>query len=125
MNVNLNSSLALPPATAISFIKDRSGTTSEDQHGSHVALGHLEEAAVVAPGLLAVPQLIPCLPPLMVTVAGGSEWMQLRPKPRGSLGGMVPEKRDLQDAAEHLGLGEVLVAVKAVGVNFRDVLNVS
>ena len=44
---------------------------------------------------------------------------QLLPKPRGALQNLVPEPL-------HLGLaaGEVLVEVHAVGVNFRDVLNV-
>ena len=44
---------------------------------------------------------------------------QLLPKPRGALQNLVPEPLQLGLAAE-----EVLVEVHAVGVNFRDVLNV-
>ncbi|GAX72979.1 hypothetical protein CEUSTIGMA_g431.t1, partial [Chlamydomonas eustigma] len=119
-------------SVSISFGSDGLPTEAPHHEGpSHAELdqfssveGHLEEGAAITPCLLAVPQLIRCLPPLMVSEAGGSEWIQLKPRPRGSLGGLVPEKVDMQAAVGSLGFGEVLVAVKAVGVNFRDVLNV-
>ena len=44
---------------------------------------------------------------------------QLLPKPRGALQNLVPEPLHLELAAE-----DVLVEVHAVGINFRDVLNV-
>lgn len=44
---------------------------------------------------------------------------QLLPKPRGALQNLVPEPLHLDLAAE-----DVLVEVHAVGINFRDVLNV-
>jgi hypothetical protein len=55
---------------------------------------------------------------------GGAEWVQLRPKPRGSLNSLVPELVDLEAASGALLPGQALVAVQAVGINFRDVLNV-
>ncbi len=50
------------------------------------------------------------------------EWVQVRPEPRSSLANLVARGADLAELAP--GQGEVLVNVKAVGVNFRDVLNV-
>jgi acyl transferase domain-containing protein len=47
---------------------------------------------------------------------------QLVPAPRGALGNLVPAPVDV---GVPLGPERVLVAVKAVGLNFRDVLNVS
>lgn len=44
---------------------------------------------------------------------------QLLPKPRGALQNLAPEPLQLDLAAQ-----EVLVEVHAVGINFRDVLNV-
>jgi hypothetical protein len=46
---------------------------------------------------------------------------QLVPRPRGALGNLVPVAVNAESA---LRPGEVLLAVKAVGINFRDVLNV-
>jgi NADPH:quinone reductase-like Zn-dependent oxidoreductase len=46
----------------------------------------------------------------------------LKPSPRGALGNLVPSPVDLGAAP---GLGRVTLAVQAVGLNFRDVLNVS
>ena len=48
--------------------------------------------------------------------------MQIRPLPRGSLASLVSQPFDA--SATKLKPSEVLVAVKAVGINFRDVLNV-
>jgi acyl transferase domain-containing protein len=62
----------------------------------------------------AVPRLLP-------SVAARPSWpFQLQPLPRGSLESLVPVARDVEAPR-----GQCLVAVKAVGVNFRDVLNVS
>ena len=47
---------------------------------------------------------------------------QLRPQPRGSLANLVPVPFD--SSAVQLKAGEVLLQVMAVGLNFRDVLNV-
>jgi acyl transferase domain-containing protein len=47
---------------------------------------------------------------------------QLVPQPRGALGNLLPVHVDVGVAP---GPGTVLIAVKAVGLNFRDVLNVS
>ena len=47
---------------------------------------------------------------------------QLRPHPRGSLANLVPVPFD--SSAVQLKAGEVLLQVMAVGLNFRDVLNV-
>ena len=47
---------------------------------------------------------------------------QLRPHPRGSLANLVPVPFDA--SAPRLKAGEVLLQVVAVGLNFRDVLNV-
>ncbi len=47
---------------------------------------------------------------------------QLIPAPRGRLNGLKPVI--LESSAKTLGENEVLVAVEAVGLNFRDVLNV-
>jgi NADPH:quinone reductase-like Zn-dependent oxidoreductase len=44
----------------------------------------------------------------------------LMPKPRGALHNLAPEPVALAEAAP----GEVVMAVRAVGINFRDVLNV-
>ena len=44
---------------------------------------------------------------------------QLLPKPRGALHNLVPEPLET-----HLATDQVLLEVHAVGVNFRDVLNV-
>jgi hypothetical protein len=48
--------------------------------------------------------------------------VQVRPEPRSSLANLVARGADLDALAP--GEGQVLVNVKAVGVNFRDVLNV-
>ena len=47
---------------------------------------------------------------------------QLRPHPRGSLANLVPVPFD--SSAAQLTAGKVLMQVMAVGINFRDVLNV-
>ena len=46
---------------------------------------------------------------------------QLLPMPRGSLNNLAPQ---LVDVATSIGPGKVVVSVRAVGINFRDVLNV-
>jgi acyl transferase domain-containing protein/acyl carrier protein len=51
---------------------------------------------------------------------------QLLPMPRGSLHNLAPEQiAGLHDGSiERLGSGKVILSVRAVGINFRDVLNV-
>lgn len=49
---------------------------------------------------------------------------QITPEPRGSLSNMVPQSFDLAAAQGSLQPGQSLVRVSAVGLNFRDVLNV-
>lgn len=51
------------------------------------------------------------------------EWLQIRPEPKGSLNNLAAQSITLEELAP--GPGEVTVHVKAVGANFRDVLNVS
>lgn len=80
--------------------------------------GHLRSLAHLG-GTVAVPRLVPC------PHAEGGQWVQLRPRPRGSLQSLLPERVGLDQAAAALRPGEALVAVSAVGINFRDVLNVS
>ena len=74
--------------------------------------------AAVRDGVLCGPRLLPAAapPPL--------EWIQLRARPRGSLANLVPEPLDLPRAVSRLPADDVLVAVQAVGLNFRDALNV-
>ena len=102
-----------------------------DQGGSLISVkGHLESSRIASGSVITVPRLVP------LSGAGGAadgpppevssgEWFQLRPRPRGSLGALVPEAVSVEAAKATLGPGEVLVAVQAVGINFRDVLNVS
>ena len=54
------------------------------------------------------------------TVSAAPQPYQLRPKPRGAISNLVP----LPYAPRKLPAGMVEVAVQAVGLNFRDVLNV-
>lgn len=56
------------------------------------------------------------------TRAPQHDLFQLRPHPRGSLANLIPVPFD--SSAIQLRAGEVLLQVMAVGVNFRDVLNV-
>ena len=96
--------------------------------------GHLAQA-VTAGGALAVPRLLPCsgtgvgipadVGTSLFSPSSAGEWFQLRPRPRGSLGALVPEPMGLEAARAALPPGGLLVAVQAVGINFRDVLNVS
>ena len=85
-------------------------------------------------GVVSLPRLLPCWSGTGSTLdgqlsssgaVGGGEWFQLRPRPRGSLGSLVPEPVGLEKAKALLAPGDVLVAVRAIGLNFRDVLNVS
>lgn len=52
-------------------------------------------------------------------VAPASELLQIRPMPRGSLASLASQPLDSTTAAARLKPHEVLVAVKAVGINFR------
>ncbi|KAI8473970.1 MAG: hypothetical protein J3K34DRAFT_383389, partial [Monoraphidium minutum] len=61
--------------------------------------------------------LVPRLLPSAAARAQGG--FQLQPRPRGALESLVPVAADPRPAP-----GQALVAVKAVGINFRDVLNV-
>ena len=54
------------------------------------------------------------------TVSAAPQPYQLRPKPRGAISNLVP----LPYAPRKLPAGMVELAVRAVGINFRDVLNV-
>ncbi len=54
------------------------------------------------------------------TVSAAPQPYQLRPKPRGAISNLVP----LPYAPRKLPAGMVELAVRAVGLNFRDVLNV-
>lgn len=80
------------------------------------SLGFLDSATVVA-GTLNKPQLT-----RSKVRAPGQELFQLRPEPRGSLSNLVPMPFDASLVT--LKSNEVLVQVRAVGLNFRDVLNV-
>jgi len=79
-------------------------------------LGFLDSATVVA-GTLSKPQLTHSR-----VRAPGQDLFQLRPEPRGSLSNLVPLPFDA--SLVNLKPNEVLVQVRAVGLNFRDVLNV-
>ena len=78
--------------------------------------GFLESTATFA-GTKSQPQLIHSS-----TRAAQHDLFQLRPQPRGSLANLVPVPFDTTKS--QLRPGEVLVQVRAIGVNFRDVLNV-
>lgn len=104
--------------------------------GSSVDIkGHLESSRIASGSIVTVPRLIPVTdkhsrqanPGAPGSAPSGSlgEWFQLRPRPRGSLGSLVPEAMPVEAARAALRPGEVLVAVQAIGLNFRDVLNVS
>jgi len=54
------------------------------------------------------------------TISAASQPYQLRPKPRGAISNLVP----LPYAPRKLAAGMVELAVQAIGLNFRDVLNV-
>lgn len=72
-------------------------------------------------GQLLLPTLVP-EPVSGAAAAAAAGPHRLVPRPYGSLDSLAPEPLDLQAA---MAPGKVLVAVKAVGINFRDVLNVS
>jgi hypothetical protein len=59
---------------------------------------------------------------LLTQAAQAVRQYQLLPRPRGALDALVPVASDLLGSP--VLEGQVLVAVKAVGLNFRDVLNV-
>ena len=72
-----------------------------------------------ASGVLARPRLLPCLasePP--------AEWFQTSAVPRGSLANLVSEPLSLAAVQAGLPPGHLALRVHAVGINFRDVLNV-
>ena len=79
-------------------------------------LGFLDSATVVA-GTLSKPHLTHSK-----VRAPGQDLFQLRPEPRGSLSNLVSIPFDA--SLVNLKPNEVLVQVRAVGLNFRDVLNV-
>ena len=79
-------------------------------------LGFLDSATAVA-GTLSKPRLTHSR-----VRAPGQDLFQLRPEPRGSLSNLVPMPFDASLVT--LKPNEVLVQVRAVGLNFRDVLNV-
>ncbi|GFH15811.1 type I polyketide synthase, partial [Haematococcus lacustris] len=67
-----------------------------------------------------VPRLLPVAPAAMP----GAQWYQVSAQPRGSFANLVPGAVDAAAAAAAMQPGEMLLAVTAVGLNFRDVLNV-
>ena len=102
--------------------------------GGGAARGHLLSSRISRPPageggevVVSTAILMPCRmaadPFTSPPVAG--QWFQLRPRPRGSLGSLVPESLHLEAARASLAPGEALIAVQAIGLNFRDVLNVS
>ncbi|GBG00647.1 type I polyketide synthase, partial [Raphidocelis subcapitata] len=70
-------------------------------------------------GVLLQPQLLRSRAPLTAGAAG--EALQLVPSPRGAFSNLVPAAVDV---SAPLAPGRVLLSVRAVGLNFRDVLNV-
>ena len=77
--------------------------------------------AQVCGGAASVPRLVPEL-----RVAAPLGPHHLVPRPKGSLDSLVPEPLPhWGQGTEPLSPGQVLLAVRAVGINFRDVLNVS
>ncbi|PNG99823.1 Phenolphthiocerol synthesis polyketide synthase type I Pks15/1, partial [Tetrabaena socialis] len=72
-------------------------------------------------GTAASARYVPRLLPSATGAAATPAPFQLQPLPRGSLNSLVPVPLN---AAEELGPSTVLLRVQAVGVNFRDVLNV-
>ncbi|KAL0028772.1 hypothetical protein WJX79_006627 [Trebouxia sp. C0005] len=79
-------------------------------------LGFLNSATVAA-GTLSKPQLT-----YSKVRAPGQDLFQLRPEPRGSLSNLVPMPFDASSVK--LKPNQVLVQIRALGLNFRDVLNV-
>ena len=57
--------------------------------------------------------------PCSRAVAPAAELLQIRPMPRGSLASLASQTVDATAAAARLKPHELLVAVKAVGINFR------
>ena len=78
--------------------------------------------AAAGQGTLAQPRLLPS-GQLQSALQGHSSF-RVVPKPRGSLQSLVAEPLDINRLAAALKPDEVIVAVQAVGLNFRDVLNV-
>ena len=76
------------------------------------------EASAACAGVLSRPQLV-----RSSIQAAQHDLFQLRPQPRGSLANLIPVPCDI-NVMSQLQPGEVLVQVRAIGVNFRDVLNV-
>ena len=97
--------------TSSSGLMDQTNASDASQ-----CLGFLDSATVVA-GTLSKPQLTHSK-----VRARGHDLFQLRPEPRGSLSNLVPMLFDASLVI--LKPNEVLVQVRAVGLNFRDVLNV-
>eukprot|EP00883_Tetradesmus_obliquus_P011533 jgi/Sobl393_1/4315/SZX67650.1 len=79
------------------------------------AAGYLEASAVRG-AAVAVPRLLPVLRP------EAAEHLVIQPEPRSSLSNLVARAADISQMQPLPG--EVLLSVKAVGINFRDVLNV-
>ena len=78
--------------------------------------------AAAGQGTLAQPLLLPS--GHMQAALQGHTSLRVVPKPRGSLQSLVAEPLDADRSAAALKPDEVTVAVHAVGLNFRDVLNV-
>jgi hypothetical protein len=105
--------------------------TAEPEHGRRAAL-QLQAASASTPatdaygglsagGTLLRPRLVPSTAIFLAGAAGDA--MQLVPVPRGAFSGLVPAPVDV--APEALAPGQLGIRVQAVGLNFRDVLNVS
>ncbi|KAK9815806.1 hypothetical protein WJX72_009873 [[Myrmecia] bisecta] len=96
------------------------GTADGNQfsHRSHYHAATSAAKPMGAGGPEATPQLQPSkwsAPP---------EHIQIRPNPRGALSSLMAAPVDVTAAGQELKDGQVLLKVMAVGVNFRDVLNV-
>ena len=87
--------------------------------GSWNAKAHELYGSTATGGALLSARLLP----LAVAGAAALGPHQLVPAPRGAFSGLVPAPVDV--APEALAPGQLGIRVQAVGLNFRDVLNVS
>jgi hypothetical protein len=87
-------------------------------------LSACRSATIGLPGQPVTLSCISCPVLCSRSVAPAAELLQIRPLPRGSLASLASQPFEIAAAAATLKPYEVLVAVKAVGINFRDVLNV-
>ena len=100
----------IEPAVALSVTAATAADAAEAAPATDVFGGRASGAALLVPRLLPSAAAPPPSGPF-----------QLRPMPRGTLDALMPVA---SDAAAAAAPGDVIVAVRAVGLNFRDVLNV-